>query len=236
METNTALLERFANGESSVESELLEQNMGLVKAAAKRLLPLAGSVDFEDLCQIGSIGLIKAIRRFELERNVAFSTYAVPLIIGEIKRFLRSDSPVKISRNLKAQYYQIRLCCEKLSKQLGREPTLGEIAADTGFSKEDIILALDASEIPASIDEPLDSDGEFTLADTLSTPEALSSTDKIALTQALSRLEGRDRQLIVLRYYMQKTQQQTADLLSMTQVQVSRREKKLLEQMKNFLL
>ena len=148
---------------------------------------------------------------------------------------MRSDNPVKISRTLKTQYCKIRLESEELSKELQREPTLGELEKRTGYSKEDIIMALEASETPASIDEPLDSDGEFTVADTLFEKETLQPTDKIALSEALCKLEGRDRRLVVLRYYMQKTQQQTADILSMTQVQVSRREKKILEQLRRYL-
>lgn len=239
MERNTELLNKYAfcseDDKLKIEEELVYLNAGLVRMAAKRLISMAQGIDFEDLCQIGSIGLVKAVRRFDLSKNVAFSTYAVPMIIGEIKKFLRSDSPVKTGRTLKERSVHIKYASERLSKTLMRDPTLSEISVDTGLSVEEISYAITAAETPVSLDSSPDG-SEFTLADTLSFEENLSVTDRIALRESLSTLGGDDRKLIVLRYFMEKTQQQTATILGMTQVQVSRREKKLLEQMRLCLI
>ena len=234
MDKNIQLLEKLKNGENEAEKELLESNMGLVRSIAHRFSGMAAvGVDWEDLCQIGSIGLLKAIRNFDTERGLMFSTYAVPLIIGEIRKFLRDDGSVKVSRSVKEKYFRIKKESARLSLALLREPTINEICAATGFTSEDVILALDSMATPTSLDEA--EDDEQPLADRVPATEKTSQIDKIAIKEALSKLNGNDRKLIALRYFSAKTQVETANLLGMTQVQVSRREKKIIENLKRSL-
>ena len=234
MDKNIQLLEKLKNGENEAENELLASNMGLVRSVAYRFSGMAAvGVDWEDLCQIGSIGLLKAIRNFDTERGLMFSTYAVPLIIGEIRKFLRDDGAVKVSRSIKEKYFKIKKESARLSAALFREPTVNEICEATGFTSEDVIMALDSMTTPASLDGS--EDDEQPLADRVQTEERTSQIDKIAIKEALSRLNGNDRKLIALRYFSAKTQVETANLLGMTQVQVSRREKKIIENLKRSL-
>ena len=234
MDKNIQLLEKLKNGENEAENELLASNMGLVRSVAYRFSGMAAvGVDWEDLCQIGSIGLLKAIRNFDTERGLMFSTYAVPLIIGEIRKFLRDDGAVKVSRSIKEKYFRIKKESARLSAALFREPTVNEICEATGFTSEDVIMALDSMTTPASLDGS--EDDEQPLADRVQTEERTSQIDKIAIKEALSRLNGNDRKLIALRYFSAKTQVETANLLGMTQVQVSRREKKIIENLKRSL-
>lgn len=234
MDKNIQLLEKLKNGENEAENELLASNMGLVRSVAYRFSGMAAvGVDWEDLCQIGSIGLLKAIRNFDTERGLMFSTYAVPLIIGEIRKFLRDDGAVKVSRSIKEKYFRIKKESARLSAALFREPTVNEICEATGFTSEDVIMALDSMTTPASLDGA--EDDEQPLADRVQTEERTSQIDKIAIKEALSRLNGNDRKLIALRYFSAKTQVETANLLGMTQVQVSRREKKIIENLKRSL-
>lgn len=230
---SAALMNRYKNGETALEAEILEENMGLVRASAYRLLKTSYyGADFEDLCQIGSIGLLKAIRRFDTERGVVFSTYAVPMIIGEMRKFLRDDGPVKVGRKLKEQYVLIRRANEKLSAELGRDPTLSELETETDISREEIVLALDSAARPESLDTPLNSDGDMFLSDTLGDDGSLPDIDKMALKESLRQLNDDERKLISLRYFLSKTQQETANALGMTQVQVSRKEKKIIEKLR----
>ncbi len=227
------LMIRYKNGEGALESEILEENMGLVRASAYRLLKTSYyGADFEDLCQIGSIGLLKAIRRFDTKRGVVFSTYAVPMIIGEMRKFLRDDGPVKVGRRLKEQYSKIRRANEKMSAELGREPTLSELESETNIPREEIILTLDSAARPESLDTPINSDGDMYLSDILSDENTLPDIDKMALKESLRKLADDERKLIAIRYFLSKTQQETADLLGMTQVQVSRKEKKIIEKLR----
>ena len=231
MDKNIQLLEKLKNGGTEAENELVEKNMGLVRSVAFRFANMAAvGVDAEDLCQIGAIGLLKAIRNFDTERGLMFSTYAVPLIIGEIRKFLRDDGSVKVSRSIKEKYYRIKKETARLSAELMREPTVNEICKATGFSADDVIMALDSGIIPTSLDES--EEGEHPLSERVAANEKTSQIDMIALKEALSRLDGADRKLIMLRYFSAKTQVETATILGMTQVQVSRREKKIIENLK----
>lgn len=230
---SAALMNRYKNGEESLESVILEENMGLVRASAYRLLKTSYyGADFDDLCQIGSIGLLKAIRRFDTRRGVVFSTYAVPMIIGEMRKFLRDDGPVKVCRKLKEQYVMIRRANEKLSAELGRDPTLSELESETGIQREEIILSLDSAAHPESLDTPINSDGDMFLSDVLGDDGSLPDIDKMALKDSLRQLSDDERKLISLRYFLSKTQQETANALGMTQVQVSRKEKKIIEKLR----
>ncbi len=235
MDKNIQLLQELKNGDPVAESKLVEQNMGLVRSVAYRFTGMAATgVDTEDLCQIGAIGLLKAIRNFDTERCTMFSTYAVPLIIGEIRKFLRDDGTVKVSRSIKEKYYKIKKETAKLSSVLTREPTVTEICTATGFSAEDVIMALESGVYPTSIDES--EEGEHPLSERIAIQEKTSPTDRLALKEALSKLDTKDRQIITLRYFSAKTQVETAKILGMTQVQVSRREKKIIENLKNDFL
>ncbi|MBQ6809696.1 MAG: sigma-70 family RNA polymerase sigma factor [Clostridia bacterium] len=227
------LIAQYKNGDTSLEAKILEENMGLVRASAYRLIKAAHNrVEFEDLCQIGSIGLLKALRRFDTERGVVFSTYAVPMIIGEMRKFLRDDGPVKVGRKIKEQYSIIKKANETLTSKLNREPTLSEIEKETGIAKEEIIAALESARRPDSLDEPISSDGDIFLSDVLGDEGSLPDIDKMALKDSLQKLESHERKLISLRYFLSKTQQETADILGMTQVQVSRKEKKIIEKLR----
>lgn len=227
------LLGRYKNGETFLESQILEENMGLVRASAYRLLRVSYyGADFDDLCQIGSIGLLKAIRRFDMDRGVVFSTYAVPMIIGEMRKFLRDDGPIKVGRKLKEQHMAIRRAKETLSLKLGRDPLLSELEEETGISREDIIMALDSAAVPESLDSPINSDGDMFFSDVLGDEGSLPDIDKMALKDSLRSLSDEERKLISLRYFLSKTQQETANILGITQVQVSRKEKKIIEKLR----
>ncbi len=226
MDKNIDLLIRLKEGENT-EPLLIDLNMGLVMTVARRFS--YSGVEFEDLVQIGTLGLLKAIRNFETERGLQFSTYAVPVIMGEIKKYLRDNGPLKVSRGIREQYCQIRKAAEKFTAEEGRSPTVSELQALTGIPTEDIIFASDAGSHPLSIDDPIAEGSTKTVADTVADPDdGTARIDSFALRQCLELLQPKDRQLISLRYYMNKTQQETANLLGMTQVQVSRREKKIM--------
>ncbi len=226
MDKNIDLLTRLKEGENT-EPLLIDLNMGLVMTVARRFS--YSGVEFEDLVQIGTLGLLKAIRNFETERGLQFSTYAVPVIMGEIKKYLRDNGPIKVSRGVREQYCIIRKATEKFTSEEGRSPTVSELQALTGIPAEDIIFASDAGSHPLSIDDPIAEGSTRTVADTVADPDdGTARIDSFALRQCLDLLPPKDRRLISLRYYMNKTQQETADLLGMTQVQVSRREKKIM--------
>lgn len=231
MDKNIQLLERLQCGEKELESKLVEQNMGLVHSIIKKFL--YSNVDFEDLCQIGTIGLLKAIRNFDISRGVMFSTYAVPVIIGEIRKFLRDDGIIKVGRGIKEQYYKVQKENEKLTQILSREPTVNELSSFVDIPIEDLIFILEAGSRPASLDEAISEDGELTIGDTVSQTDPISNIELISLKEGILSLEGTDRQIITLRYFLGKTQQETADIIKMTQVQVSRREKKIIDNLRN---
>ena len=203
-------------------SRMIEENIGLVHACAHRFK--GKGIEYDDLFQAGCIGLVKATDAFDSERGVRFSTYAVPVILGEMRRLFRDGGTVKVSRSLKELSMKVARQREQLSKRLGREPTVSELAAELAVSEESIIEALGAGTPPVSLTSEEDS-AQIDLP--VDSPEELLS-DLISLKQMLRQLEERDRRLIELRYFGNKTQVQTAQELGMTQVQVSRREKKIL--------
>ena len=188
----------------------------------------------DDLFQIGSIGLLKSVDKFDLSYDVKFSTYAVPMIIGEIQRFIRDDGTVKVSRSLKELSNRIRRTRDEMSKTNGRVPTINEIAEYLEVSREEIIMAQDAGRSPASIHETVyENDGDpITLMDQLTDKEDSKWFDKIALEETIRGLDERERLIVYLRYYKDQTQSQVAGRLGISQVQVSRLEKKILDQMR----
>lgn len=234
MDRTLALLEQAHKGDKAAREMLVEENMGLVYTVVKRFL--GRGCEMEDLVQIGSIGLLKAIDKFDLSFQVKFSTYAVPLIAGEIKRFLRDDGMIKVSRSLKetaALIYSVR---EKLERKLGREPDMEELEKEVGLSREEMMLAMEASSEVESIYRPIyQGDGNAVLlVDKIQEKENANEKvlNHMLLEQLMRLLEGQERRLIDLRYFRDKTQVETARELGISQVQVSRLEKKILGKMR----
>ena len=230
------LLKRTKQGDTDAREKLIDGNLRLVLSIIQRFAGRGGRREnLDDLFQVGCIGLIKAVDGFDMDKMVEFSTYAVPVITGEIKRFLRDDGAIKVSRAVRSNFVRIRACTEKLRNLLGRDPTVSELVEKTGLTLEEVVEALDSAARPASLDETLSDDGDHTLADTVAGGDFSADLEKIALRQGIGKLCAEDRKLITLRYFCSKTQQQTAEMLGMSQVQVSRREKKILEKLKEYV-
>ncbi|MCL2051655.1 MAG: SigF/SigG family RNA polymerase sporulation sigma factor [Lachnospiraceae bacterium] len=233
MEELTVLIERSQAGEKEAREVLIEKNMGLVHHIVRRFI--GRGCEMDDLLQIGTIGLMKAIDKFDMSFEVKFSTYAVPMISGEIKRFLRDDGLIKVSRSLKENYYKIKRAAEHLAQLNGRDATLSELSGETGIIEEDIVLALEAgAEVESIYKTVYQSDGnEVFLVDKLSDPDKVDKIiNKMLLKQLLAELNDSERELIMLRYFHEKTQTEVASLLGISQVQVSRMEKKILLSMR----
>lgn len=235
MEHTLALIKRAHEGDKAAREQLVEENLGLVFTIVKRFT--GRGTEMEDLIQIGSIGLLKAIDHFDLNYDVKFSTYAVPMIAGEVKRFLRDDGMLKVSRMLKETAYKTSIAREILEKSLGREPTLEEIEKEAGIAKEEIVLAMEAAAEVESLQKPVyQGDGTtLYLEDRLEERENRNEKilNEMLLQQLLGILDEKERRLIELRYFQEKTQSEIASELSMTQVQVSRMEKKILQKMRS---
>lgn len=232
------LIKQARAGDKMAREQVIKQNMPLVYSIVRRF---AGrGHDLEDLGQIGSIGLIKAVDNFNLDYEVKFSTYAVPLITGEIKRFLRDDGMVKVSRTLKENGFRVRREAEILAGKLGREATLEELSAATELKREDIIMALEAGNEVESLHKTVyqKEGSEISLMDRIPSEkdESEAVLNRLILEQLMEELEDRERRLIELRYFHDKTQMQVADILEMNQVQVSRMEKKILRSMRQKFL
>ena len=229
-ERNTALLERVREGDTDAESALVEENLGLVRQVARRFLDRG--TEYEDLVQIGTIGMIKAIRSFSLERGTAFSTYAVPLIVGEIRRHLRDDGPIKVSRVYKRQGITLVREKNRIISEEGRDPGIAELAQRCGVSVEEAAIALDSISPVTSLSDFVYGEDSVTyegvIADSDSENESEKICDRIALSQCISRLPPLWRRIVLMRYYRNMTQQQTASVLGLTQVKISREEKKIL--------
>lgn len=234
MDHTIVLIQKSHEGDKEARARLVEENTGLVWCVVKRFYNRG--VEMEDLFQIGTIGLLKAIDKFDLNYDVKFSTYAVPMITGEIKRFLRDDGMIKVSRSLKELSYKAYLCREKLQERFGREPSVTELAGELGVEPEELMAALDASSDVESLHKPIyQSDGqEVSLMDRLpwrAEPEE-EILDHLLLKELLGGLEKEERQLIYLRYFADRTQAQAGKELGISQVQVSRLEKKILKSMR----
>jgi len=226
--TNACLIERAQEGDEAAMEELVVLNMGLVRSLAIRFRDRG--TEMEDLIQIGTIGMIKAIRSFELERGTAFSTYAVPLIVGEIRRHLRDDGMIKVSRTYRRIGVALMNAQNRIQSEEGRDPTIGELAQLCGITPEEAAIALDAISAVSSLSETVYGEEGITLESTIADDdndiEKLS--DKIALNQAIARMQPLWQKIVLLRYYRDMTQQQTADRLGLSQVKVSREEKKIM--------
>ncbi|MFS8631175.1 MAG: RNA polymerase sporulation sigma factor SigF, partial [Bacillales bacterium] len=213
----------------------VQKNMRLVWSVVQRFLNRGYEAD--DLFQIGCIGLLKSVDKFDLSYDVKFSTYAVPMIIGEIQRFIRDDGTVKVSRSLKELNNKIRKAKDELSKELGRMPTIHELGEFLDIDPEEIILAQDANRNPASIHETVyENDGDpITLLDQIDDGNEGKWFEQIALKEAIAGLDERERLIVYLRYYKDQTQSEVAERLGISQVQVSRLEKKILLRMKEHM-
>lgn len=234
MDATIALIEAAHYGDKEARERLVMENMGLIWSIVRRFS--GRGYEMEDLFQIGSIGLMKAIDKFDTSFQVKFSTYAVPMISGEIKRFLRDDGMVKVSRSIKENGWKLRRAGDKLLGELGRDATIEELSRETGLSVEDIVMAIEANtEIESIYKTVYQGDGnEIYLLDKL--PEKNDENEKavnsIALKQIMDELSAEERMLIELRYFQDKTQTEVAKTLSVSQVQVSRMEKRILLKMR----
>ena len=236
---NTLELIRLSQmGDTGARNRVITENVGLIWSIVRRFLGRGQEAD--DLFQIGCIGLMKAVDKFELSYDVKFSTYAVPMITGEIKRFLRDDGMIKVSRTLKETAGRVRKVQELLENEYGREPTLAELAASLQLAEEEIVLALDSSAEVESLNKTIYySDGsDIALMDKIA--EEVDRNEQLvnhmALKKILSELDEREQSLIRMRFFEERTQTQVAEVLGVSQVQVSRMEKKLLLQLRSRLL
>jgi RNA polymerase sporulation-specific sigma factor len=222
------------NGDQEALDMLVEHNLKLVLKVTYRFKNTG--YDLQDLFQIGVIGLIKAVKAFDLERNLRFSTYAVSRIIGEIRLHLRDDGLIKISRSLKKIAHEVKQKEEEIKKNSNHVPGIKELAAETGYTSSEIIQALEANKSPTSIYQNINQNegNELFLLDSLKERETsdFSKFDKFELIEVLKQLDQRSRQLIYLRYFEDKTQQEIAGYLGITQVQVSRLEKKIIKELR----
>lgn len=233
MDTLT-LINRAHQGDKLARDKILIENTGLIWSIVRRFLNRGH--EGEDLFQIGCIGMLKAIDRFDTEFDVAFSTYAVPMIAGEIRRFIRDDGIVKISRKIKENQMKIMHQREIYINEKKQEPTIEELEKVCDLTKEEIVMAMDASRNVESIDKEMYSkDSAYTLMDLAEDDTNIEETvlNKIMVQQLMDMLESKERKIINMRYFKNKTQSQVAKEMGMTQVQVSRLEKKILNSMRN---
>lgn len=221
------------SGDSVARETLVNCNIRLVWSVVQRFLNRG--YEPEDLFQIGCIGLLKSVDKFDLSYDVKFSTYAVPMIIGEIQRFLRDDGTVKVSRSLKELANKVRKKKDELSKRLGRMPTIKEVADDLGITPEEVVFAQEANKPPSSIHETVfENDGDpITLMDQIADEGQEKWFDKLALNEAIGTLTERERLIVYLRYFRDQTQSEVASRLGISQVQVSRLEKKILQSIRD---
>ena len=231
MDRNSTLLKEYKNGSAEARDILCNENMGLVLSCVKRFAK--NGLETEDLIQTGTIGLLKAIDNFDTSYDVKFSTYAVPMILGEIRRFLRDDGIIKISRNMKQAAYKGYKAREELSTLLRREPTMEEISKKSGVSVEILVEAFEAMTAPDSINREIYTDSNGELGDMITNDDDEEKIlNKIAVREILDKLTPRERRIIVLRYFKGKTQQEIAPVIGVSQVQVSRIEKQILEKIR----
>lgn len=227
------LLRRSQEGDAAAREQLVIENSGLVWSIARRYF--GRGVDPDDLYQLGCLGFLKAIDGFDLEYGTQFSTYAVPKIAGEIRRFLRDDGAVKVSRSIKERAASIKMARQRLTAELGREPALSELAEDTGLTTEEIATAETATACTESIQKEAGEDG-FTLEDILTSGSMEEELiEHISLKEAVGKLPERERLVINLRYFRGLTQDKAAKIMGVSQVQISRIEKKALQQLRQYI-
>lgn len=231
------LLQRMKNGDKKAREEFINGNLRLVLSVIQRFNNRGEYVD--DLFQVGCIGLIKAIDNFDLNQNVKFSTYAVPMIIGEIRRYLRDNTPIRVSRSLRDIAYKALQVRDKLVSENSKEPTVGEIAKELDLPREEVVMALDAIQEPVSLFEPIYHDGgdAIYVMDQVSDDKNIDEVwlEKIALKEAIQKLNEREKLILTLRFFEGKTQMEVAKEIGISQAQVSRLEKAALNHMKKFI-
>ena len=233
-EQTLSLLQAVKDGDEAALETLVVRNTALVKSIVRKYLNRG--TEYDDLFQIGSMGMIKAIRNFDPAYGVRFSTYAVPMIAGEIKRHLRDDGMIKVSRSLKELAARVAVAQEALGARLGRDASVNEIAEEIGEDSEDIVLAIEAARPHVSIYEPVfGEDSDTMVMDMVGSQqdEATLTVDKVLLKEILGSLLPRERQIIILRYFADKTQSEIASLLGVSQVQVSRLESRILGKLRD---
>ncbi|MBQ3105157.1 MAG: RNA polymerase sporulation sigma factor SigG [Lachnospiraceae bacterium] len=232
-----ALFEKIKEGDKEAREEYIKGNLRLVLSVIKRFASANENVD--DLFQIGCIGLMKAIDNFDTTLNVKFSTYAVPMIMGEIRRFLRDNNSIRVSRSIKDTAYKAIYTREHLTRKNLREPTVSEVAKEIGISKEEVVYALEAIQNPMSLYEPVYTDGGDALyvMDQISDKKSKEENwvEHLSLSEAMKQLNARENEIISLRFFEGKTQMEVADIIGISQAQVSRLEKNALRMMKRFL-
>jgi RNA polymerase sporulation-specific sigma factor len=231
------LFDRINQGDQRAREEFIQGNLRLVLSVIQRFNNRGEHVD--DLFQVGCIGLIKAIDNFDLTQNVKFSTYAVPMIIGEIRRYLRDNNSIRVSRSLRDTAYKALQVRDQLINKNGKEPTITEIAAELSVPREDIVFALDAIQDPVSLFEPIfhDSGDAIYVMDQVSDEKSEDETwiDSIALSEAMRRLNDREKHILSLRFFDGRTQMEVADEIGISQAQVSRLEKTALKHMRKYI-
>lgn len=236
-EEKEALFARIKQGDMEARELYIKGNLRLVLSIIQRFS--ASNENVDDLFQIGCIGLIKAINNFDTSQQVKFSTYAVPMIIGEIKRYLRDNNSIRVSRSLRDTAYKAIYAKENLTKQNQKEPTITEIASEVGISKEEIVMALDAIQTPMSLYDPVYSEGGDTLYVMDQIHDKKCSEENwvqdMVLKNALDRLPAREQQIVTMRFYDGKTQMEVAEEIGISQAQVSRLEKSALKSMRKYL-
>lgn len=231
------LFQRMQAGEAGAREKLITGNLRLVLSVIQRFTNRGEHVD--DLFQVGCIGLMKAIDNFDLSQNVKFSTYAVPMIIGEIRRYLRDNNPIRVSRSLRDVAYKALQIRDSLVNKLAREPSLAEVAQHLNVSQEDVIFALDAIQEPVSLFEPIYHDGgdPIFVMDQIGDEknQDINWLENIAIKEAMNKLNSRERLILSLRFFQGKTQMEVADEIGISQAQVSRLEKAALQHMRKYI-
>ena len=230
------LVEKAQNGDQNAKEVLLKENAPLIKSLIKRFKDKG--IEYEDLYQLGCMGFLKALNNFNIDYNVKFSTYVVPMVIGEIKRFMRDDGAVKVSRVLKSLNLQINKFIDNYFSVNQKNPTIEEIAKNFNVEEQEVILAMDSARMPVSLYSPIDEgDESLLIMDRIeSFEEGNSILDNLALKELLSKLDKREQKIIMLRFYYDKTQGEIAKQLKISQVQVSRLENKILENLRKKLI
>lgn len=229
-ETNE-LVSLAKNGDELAKEKLITVNSPLIKSVIKRYLNKG--IEYDDLYQLGALGFVKAIKNYDSTYNVKFTTYAVPMVAGEIKRFLRDDGTVKVSRSIKHLSIQIKNFIVEYNQEHNKNPTLDEISKKFNMDKTDIVFAMEANTTPLSLNDKFEDEESCTLMDKISDGFTVEKyIDKLTIRELIENLSAREKQVIIMRYYMDKTQSEIAKALGVSQVQVSRIENKVLKEMK----
>lgn len=231
-----ALIKRAQQGDEEAKQILIEENSPLVKSVIKRFK--GKGIEYDDLYQLGCVGFLKAIKNFNTDFNVKFSTYVVPMVIGEIKRFMRDDGEIKVSRAIKSLNLKISKFIENFLKEHMRKPTTKEIAKEFNIDESEVIFTMDSAKMPISMFTTYDDDsnkGQYLIDRFMQAGDNEEVLDSISLKEALSSLDERDKKIVLLRFFRDKTQSEIANVLNISQVQVSRLECKIIEKMREKL-